>query len=140
LSNEELLALDVDVPVPAAMDNQLTSANAAKVRAKVVVEGANGPVTADADAVLDRMGVLVIPDILANAGGVALSYFEWVQDRHGDFWSEERVNRLLARKMTDAFAAVFLKAQELAVPLRTAPYILAIDKVASALRMRGVGG
>jgi glutamate dehydrogenase (NAD(P)+) len=140
LTNEELLSLDVDVLVPAAMENQLTSANAAKVRAKVVVEGANGPVTADADAVLDRMGVLVIPDILANAGGVAVSYFEWVQDRHGYFWSEERVNRLLARRMTDAFAAVFLKAQELAIPLRTAAYVIAIDKVASALRMRGVGG
>jgi glutamate dehydrogenase (NAD(P)+) len=138
ITNEELLALEVDVLAPCAKENQITSRNAAQVRAKIVAEGANGPTTADADAILEEKGVLVIPDILANAGGVTVSYFEWVQDRQGYFWTVERVNRRLDRMMRDAFEAVYAAKEEYSTSMRIGAYVLAIRKVADALRMRGI--
>lgn len=138
LSNEELLTLDVDVLVPAAKEDQITRHNAPHVKAKIIVEGANGPTTPLADEILNAQGVLVIPDILANAGGVTVSYFEWVQDRMGYFWPLEMVNERLDLMMREAFDHVYEAAQRHNVSLRIGAYVLAIDKVASALRLRGI--
>ncbi len=140
ISNEELLTLDVDVLVPAAKEDQINGDIARKMQAKIIVEGANGPTTPDADEVLAEKGILVVPDILANAGGVTVSYFEWVQDRQGYFWSMDRVNRRLDRMMRNAFESVFDAAEKYDVTLRIAAYVIAVDKVASALRLRGVYG
>jgi len=138
LSNEELLALDVDILVPAALENQITGKNAANVRARVIVEGANGPTTPEAHRALHDRGVFIVPDILANAGGVTASYFEWVQNRHGYFWPEEEVNERLEAKMTAAFEAVAKAARRYRVDLRTAAYVVAVDRVATVTRMRGM--
>ena len=138
ISNDELLALDVDVLVPAAKEDQITSANAPDIKAKIIAEGANGPTTPSADTILEEKGVVVVPDILANAGGVTVSYFEWVQDRQGYFWTLERVNSRLDRMMETAFNNVYAASETHGVPLRTASYVLAIDKVASALKLRGI--
>ena len=138
ISNAELLALDVDVLAPCAKENQLTSENAGDVKAKIVVEGANGPTTPGADDILNENGVLVVPDILANAGGVTVSYFEWVQDRQGYFWSLDRVNRRLDRMMRSGFDAVYAETERFGVPMRIGAYINAIEKVANALRLRGI--
>ncbi|NNF59113.1 MAG: Glu/Leu/Phe/Val dehydrogenase [Rhodothermaceae bacterium] len=138
ITNTELLALDVDVLAPCAKENQLTGANAADVKAKIVVEGANGPTTPEADTILDEKGVLVIPDILANAGGVTVSYFEWVQDRQGYFWSEDRVNRRLDRMMRAAFDKVYDASEKYDTSMRIGAYVIAIEKVAGALKLRGI--
>jgi len=138
ISNEELLELDCDVLIPAAKEDQISRHNASKIKAKVIAEGANGPVTANADAILDKKGIMVIPDILANAGGVTVSYFEWVQDRQGYFWTEERVNRRLNRMMRDAFDNVYGVAEKHQITLRQAAYFYSIDKVAATLKMRGI--
>ncbi len=138
ISNEELLELDVDVLVPAAKEDQITANNAGRIKAKVIVEGANGPTKAKADPILDSKGVLVVPDILANSGGVTVSYFEWVQDRQGYFWTLDRVNRRLERMMHDAFDNVFRTAEKYNVSMRLGAYILAIDKVAKTLKVRGI--
>ncbi len=138
LSNSELLALDVDVLVPAAMEDQITERNAHEVKARIIAEGANGPTTPAADKILAERGALVIPDILANAGGVTVSYFEWVQDRQGYFWTEARVNKRLDRMMSEAFDSVFDASQKYDVTLRIGAYVLAIRKVADALKMRGI--
>jgi len=130
--------LDVDVLIPAALENQITMANAGDVRARIVAEGANGPTTPDAHRHLHERGVFVIPDILANAGGVTASYFEWVQDRHGYFWAEDDVNARLERKMCEAFDEVLAMALRYRVDMRTAAYIVAIDRVATVTRMRGM--
>ncbi len=137
-NGQEALELPCEVLVPAATENQITSANVDRVRARLIVEGANGPCTAVASKLLDEKGVLVVPDILANAGGVTVSYFEWVQDRMGYFWTEEVVNARLEQIMVKAFADVDRVAQEYKVSMRIAAYILAIDRVASVYRMRGV--
>jgi glutamate dehydrogenase (NAD(P)+) len=138
LANEELLTLDVDVLVPAALENVITSRNAASIRARVVCEGANGPTTAGADAVLEAKGVFVIPDIVANAGGVTVSYFEWVQNRGGYAWTEDVVNDRLDAIMRRSFAEVLRTATEHQVTLRTAAYMLGIGRVAAAHRLRGI--
>jgi len=132
------LELDCDVLVPAAVENQITSKNADRIRAKLIVEGANGPTTFAASEMLDKRGVVVVPDILANAGGVTVSYFEWVQDRMGYFWTEERVNSSLEQIMVKSFHDVDQVAQKYEVSLRIAAYILAIDRVAATYRLRGL--
>lgn len=140
ITNDELLTLKVDILVPAAREDQITERNASKIRAKIIAEGANGPTTAAADPILNDLGIIVIPDILANAGGVTVSYFEWVQNRQGYFWSLERVNRRLDRAMRSAFNSVYETAQTHNESLRIGAYILAIDKVATALKLRGIYG
>ncbi|MGH2569412.1 MAG: Glu/Leu/Phe/Val family dehydrogenase [Bacteroidota bacterium] len=140
ISQEELLELECDVLVPAAKEDQITRRNAPKIKAKIICEGANGPTTAAADPILQEKGIMVIPDILANAGGVTVSYFEWVQDRIGYFWSEERVNRRLEKMMKAAFNTVFAAAEQYNVSLRIGAYVLAIDKVANTLKLRGIYG
>lgn len=138
ITNEELLRLDVDVLVPAAKEDQIDADIAEETGARIIVEGANGPTLPEADAVLREKGVLVIPDILANAGGVTVSYFEWVQDRQGYFWTEERVNRRLDRLMREAFENVYETAEHHDVSLRIGAYVMGVRKVAEALRMRGI--
>jgi glutamate dehydrogenase (NAD(P)+) len=137
VSNSELLELECDVLVPAATENQITSHNADRIKCKVLAEGANGPTTAGADEILHRKGIFVIPDILANAGGVTVSYFEWVQDRMGYFWREDVVNERLQDKMVASFNDLCRYADSHAVDTRTAAYMLAIDRVAYDTRMRG---
>jgi glutamate dehydrogenase (NAD(P)+) len=138
ITNEELLLLDVDVLVPAALENVITSKNATKVRAKIICEGANGPTSAAADAILEEKGVFVIPDILANAGGVTVSYFEWVQDRGGYFWSEDTVNDRLRDIMVHGFRDVLELSKQHKVNMRTASYMLSISRVATVHRLRGI--
>jgi glutamate dehydrogenase (NAD(P)+) len=138
ITNDELLTLDVDVLVPAAKEDQIDAEIAQETGAKIIAEGANGPTLPEADTVLEERDILVIPDILANAGGVTVSYFEWVQDRQGYFWTEERVNRRLDRMMQDAFKKVYETAEEHDVSLRIGAYVMGVRKVAEALRMRGI--
>jgi glutamate dehydrogenase (NAD(P)+) len=138
ISSAELLTMDVDVLVPAALENVITTKNASEIRAKVICEGANGPTTAAADSILDEKGVFVIPDILANAGGVTVSYFEWVQDRGGYFWTEELVNERLEKIMCSSFAEVLNLSKRHSVNMRTAAYMLSISRVANVHRLRGV--
>jgi glutamate dehydrogenase (NAD(P)+) len=137
-NSAELLVADCDILIPAALENQITSRNADRVRAKVLCEGANGPTTAEADEILVGKGVFVIPDILANSGGVTVSYFEWVQDRQGYFWTEAVVNDSLQHTMRTAFAEVLKYAETHGVSNRIAAYMLAIDRVAYTLRQRGI--
>jgi glutamate dehydrogenase (NAD(P)+) len=138
ISNAELLELDVDVLVPAALEGVLHEGNASRVRARFVVEGANGPTTPDADQVLQDNGVLVVPDILANSGGVAVSYFEWVQDLQAYFWSEDEVNDRLKSMMERAYAQVSNLAGERKVSMRTAAQMIGVGRVAEAHRTRGL--
>jgi len=138
LDNASLLRLDVDVLLPAAMEGQITRANASEIGARIIVEGANGPTTPEADVALARRGVLVVPDILANAGGVVVSYFEWVQDRYGYFWKESEVNERLEEKMVSAFDAVWTTKERFEVDARTAAYILAVDRIMEARKLRGL--
>jgi glutamate dehydrogenase (NAD(P)+) len=138
LTNEELFKLDVDVLIPAALENQINIENAPGIRARVVVEGANGPTDPDAHRSLHARGVFVVPDILANSAGVTASYFEWVQDRYGYFWTEQEVNDRLEAKMSEAFNAVLSTALKYTVDMRTAAYIVAIERVATVTKMRGM--
>jgi glutamate dehydrogenase (NAD(P)+) len=138
LANDQIFTLDVDILIPAALENQITIDNAPGIRAKVVVEGANGPTTPDAHRHLHERGVFVVPDILANSAGVTASYFEWVQDRYGYFWTEKEVNERLEAKMCEAFDAVLKTAIKFKVDMRTAAYIVAINRVATVTRMRGM--
>ncbi len=138
VSNEDLLEIECDVLVPAATENQIRSDNAERIKCKVLAEGANGPTTAAADEILQSKGIFVIPDILANAGGVTVSYFEWVQDRMGYFWKEDVVNERLQDVMVASFNELVMYAERHGVDTRTAAYMLAIDRVAYDTRMRGI--
>jgi len=138
LSNSELLELDCDILIPAATENQITSHNAARIRCKVLAEGANGPTTAEADDIIFDKNIFVIPDILANAGGVTVSYFEWVQDRMGFFWTEAVVNQRLADIMIGSFDSLVAFADKFKVNTRLASYMVAIDRVAYDTRLRGI--
>ena len=138
LSTHDVLFQPCDILLPAAVENQITSQNAHRVQAFILCEGANGPTTAPADAVLEKKGVFVIPDILANAGGVTVSYFEWVQDRQGFFWRESEVNERLQDVMENSFDEVVRYAETHGVNNRIACYMLAIDRVAFALKLRGI--
>jgi glutamate dehydrogenase (NAD(P)+) len=138
LTNDELFKLDVEILIPAALENQITMDNAPGIGAKVVIEGANGPTTPDAHTHLYERGVFVVPDILANSSGVTASYFEWVQDRYGYFWTEKQVNERLEMKMCEAFNAVLQTALKYKVDMRLAAYMVAIARVASVTRLRGM--
>ncbi len=138
VSNAELLELPVDVLVPAALESVITAGNAGRIRARLVVEGANGPVTPNADAILERRGITVVPDILANAGGVTVSYFEWVQDLQSFFWDEDDINTKLERVMRRAFAETAEQADARRVSLRMGAYLVAVQRVAEATSVRGI--
>ncbi len=138
ITNAELLELPVDVLVPAAIEGQVTAENADRVRAKTVVEAANGPLTPEADRILQDNGVFIVPDILANAGGVVVSYFEWVQDLQSFFWEEDEVNRRMERLMVKGFADVAALADRSGVSFREAAYMLAITRVVEAVTIRGI--
>jgi glutamate dehydrogenase (NAD(P)+) len=138
IPNDDLLKLDCDVLVPAALENQITSQNAHDVKAKLIVEGANGPTTPEADEILRKRGVILVPDILANAGGVTVSYFEWVQDLQSFFWSEHEINARLETIMTRSFKEVLAIRNEKKVDMRMAAYLLAVNRVAVATADRGI--
>lgn len=138
VTNSELLELDCDVLIPAAMESQLTRKNAPNIKAKFVVEGANGPTTPDADDILNDRGILVLPDILANAGGVVVSYFEWVQDIQSFFWDEDEIFRQLQRILVRAYDSVIQHSEDYNVTLRDAAQLTAIKRVASAMQTRGI--
>jgi len=138
IDKEQAMFLPCDVLLPAARENVIHSQNANRIQAKILCEGANGPTTAPADKILEQMGVFVIPDILANAGGVTVSYFEWVQDRQGFFWNEQLVNERLEEIMVNSFNDVVGFAEKHKVNNRTAAYMLALDRVAFAIRLRGI--
>jgi glutamate dehydrogenase (NAD(P)+) len=137
ITNEELLQLPVDLLVPAATEDVIHDSNAPYIQARLIVEGANGPTSSRADSIINEKGIMVVPDILANAGGVTVSYFEWIQNRLGYKWTADRVNRRSDRIMKDAFNNVFKIANEYKVPMRIAAYMVAIDKVAKTYKYRG---
>ena len=134
----EFWGVDCDILIPAALEQQITAANADKIRAKIILEGANGPTTPEADDILHDKGVLIVPDVIANAGGVTVSYFEWVQDFSSFFWTEDEINQRLTRIMREAFTAVWQLAEEKKVSLRTAAFIVACTRVLRAREMRGL--
>jgi glutamate dehydrogenase (NAD(P)+) len=138
LAQDDIFGLEVDILIPAALENQITVENVGSIRAKIVAEGANGPTTPAANDALHQRGIFVIPDILANAGGVTTSYFEWVQDRHGYFWRESEVNDRLELKMVEAFTRVLETSKKYHCDMRTAAYIVAISRVASVTKLRGM--
>jgi len=140
ITNEELLELDVDLLIPAALENQITSENAARIKAGAIVEVANGPTTMDADAVLRERGKIVVPDILANAGGVTVSYFEWVQNRQGFYWNEHEVHQRLQVIMAREFNAIYDRAEELNIDMRTAAYVHALRRLDDAIEALGTQG
>jgi glutamate dehydrogenase/leucine dehydrogenase len=138
ISPEDLLALDCDILLPAALENTITLKNVGRVRTKIIAELANGPITPGADRVLAEQGVLLVPDILANAGGVTVSYYEWVQDLYSYFWSEGEINQRLEQTMRTAFREVYETGERYRTEMRTAAYILAIQRVAEATSVRGI--
>ncbi|MFX1565291.1 MAG: Glu/Leu/Phe/Val dehydrogenase [Promethearchaeota archaeon] len=138
LTNEELLELDVDILIPAALENQILAENAPRIKAKIIGEGANGPTTPEADEILYKNGVFVVPDILANAGGVTVSYMEWVQNLTRESWTEDEVNTKLEQRMVQAFEEVYKVHQKEKVHMRTAAYIVALTRIAEAIEARGI--
>ncbi len=138
IGNQDLLICRADVLIPAALEHQITAENAPYIQAHMIVEGANGPTTREADQILNDRGIIVVPDILANAGGVIVSYLEWVQDLQAFFWDENEVNQRLQRIMVRSFAEVWERSQEEGVSMRLAAYLLAVDRVAQAVRARGI--
>jgi glutamate dehydrogenase/leucine dehydrogenase len=137
ITNEQLLELDVDVLVPAALENQITKENADKIRAKVIIELANGPISPEADTILEKKAIPVWPDILANAGGVTVSYFEWVQNLYGYYWTEQEVLEKLERIMVESFKEVYETAEKHKTTFRNGAYILAINRILAAEKLRG---
>jgi glutamate dehydrogenase (NAD(P)+) len=138
VSNQAILEIPCDVLIPAALENQITADNAGKIKTKIVAEAANGPTTPEADEILFKSGAMVIPDILCNAGGVTVSYFEWVQDLNRDFWEEDEVNARLEKKMVRAFHEVYEMAQKEKSHLRLGAYLLSVQRVADAMKVRGI--
>jgi glutamate dehydrogenase (NAD(P)+) len=138
ISNADILELECDILVPAALENQITHVNADRIKARIVAEAANGPTTPEADAILYDKGIFVIPDILCNAGGVTVSYFEWVQDMQSFFWTEARINESLKEIMDRAFEAVHQMSTTREVDMRTAAYMVAVARVAEATNLRGL--
>jgi len=138
IDNEQLFALDVEVLVLAALENQIGADNAERVRARILAEGANGPVDPAADPILRRNGVNVIPDILCNAGGVVVSYFEWVQNREARFWSLDEINSRLHEIIVEAAGTVWQRAESDGIPSRLAAHAIAVERVAEATRLRGL--
>jgi glutamate dehydrogenase/leucine dehydrogenase len=138
VTNEELLELDVDILIPAALENQILASNAPRIKAKIIGEGANGPTTPEADEILYKNGVFVVPDILANAGGVTVSYMEWVQNLTRESWTEKEVNGKLEERMVTAFDQVYAMHKREKVHMRTAAYIVALTRIAEAVKARGI--
>jgi glutamate dehydrogenase/leucine dehydrogenase len=138
ITNEELLALDVDILIPAALQNQITKDNADQIKAKIVVEAANGPTTTEADAILEKKGIIVVPDILANAGGVVVSYFEWVQNLQAIFWDEHEIYSMLKKIMLKSFDEVYAVSEKKDATLRISAYMVALDRVVRAKKIRGI--
>ncbi|MFW9912452.1 MAG: Glu/Leu/Phe/Val dehydrogenase [Candidatus Thorarchaeota archaeon] len=138
IKQEEVYELDVDIIIPSALENEITAANADKVKAKIIVEGANGPTTPEADEILFKKGVFLVPDILANAGGVTVSYYEWLQNLTRESWTEDEVNEKLEKRIVSSFNDVYKISQEKKVHMRTAAYVLAVGRIAAAHRLRGL--
>jgi glutamate dehydrogenase (NAD(P)+) len=138
IANEDFWGIESDILIPAALENQITEKNASQIRTKIIVEGANGPTTTAADDILHDKGILVIPDVVANAGGVTVSYFEWVQDFSSFFWTEDEINQRLERVMREAFAAVWQVSSEQNVSVRTAAFIVACKRILQARELRGL--
>ncbi|MFW9782587.1 MAG: Glu/Leu/Phe/Val dehydrogenase [Candidatus Heimdallarchaeota archaeon] len=138
ITNEQLLSSECDILIPAALENQITKENVNNIKCRIILEGANGPTTPEADRILFEKRIHVIPDILANAGGVCVSYFEYVQDIHAYFWDLDRINRELKRIMIEAFEDVYSIYKERSIPLRTAAYIIAVSRIAKAYELRGI--
>ena len=138
ITNAEVLETECDILIPAALENQITARNAANIKAKILAEAANGPTTPDADAILHDLGVFLIPDILCNAGGVTVSYFEWVQDLNRDHWSEAIVNAKLKEIMVKAFDETLAMSDKASASMRLGAYLLAVQRVADATAMRGL--
>ncbi|OWZ83104.1 Glu/Leu/Phe/Val family dehydrogenase [Natranaerobius trueperi] len=137
VTNSELLTLECDILIPAALENQLTQANASDIKAKIIAEAANGPTTPEADKILFEKGVITLPDILANAGGVTVSYFEWVQNLQNFYWTEDEVNNRMEEMMVDAFKSCYKTRESYDVHMRTAAYLLAVQRLADAMKTRG---
>ena len=139
ITNEELLKLDVDVLIPAALENQITEDNAADIKAKLIIELANGPITSKADDILNKRGILVVPDILANSGGVIVSYFEWIQNKSGFYWSYEKVCSRLKERIVKSFDKVYAIAEKHKIDLRTAAYVVGLERIKEAIDSKGAG-